>query len=220
MSKENNEISNLFRNTVEHLVEKYVPIWGDILAVLNKNISDNKLNEINTRLEPLEKKLAKIKKSDLKKLEDLSGENALLMKADLYNLLDAYFKAALEKRREYLANAIFNIVTLKNFDYQQNSFFTLTLNNTPDISIEFLQLWYNTFREDGRKKIPNKEFEKLQKKYRSNIEQYEVILSCVSNGLLLSYEDSTRINMNDDQDYGWKITELGENLLKFISEKK
>ena len=159
-NKDINVLKSLGKNTLDTLVEKYVPIWGDILTILNKTNSEI---EINERFKPLEEKLSKIKGEDLNKLEALPDVEKILTKEDLTKLINLYLRANVEQRRKYLANAIYNVTTLNNTDYQHNSFFITILSTIPDISIEFLMNWK---RNEG---VADEEFKTLQKKYKTEI---------------------------------------------------
>lgn len=201
-------LKNLKGNTLETLVENYVPIWGDVLTILNKTNSEI---EINERFKPLEEKLSKIKDKDLKKLKDLPDVEKILTKEDLTKLINLYMRAAIEQRREYLANAIFNVVSLNTTDYQYNSFFITVLSTIPDISIEFLMNW-----ERG-KDVTQEKFKALQKKYKTEISKIEVIQNCESNGLLERYDKTPKQNFLSPSEIAWAITPLGASFREFIS---
>lgn len=212
-------VTDFTKNLLCVAVENHVPVWGDILAALNQTISDVTISD---RFEPLERKLKNIKEEDLEKLKNLPVDDSLLIKDDLEKLINLYWKAAYKKRREYLANAILNVATLKNKDYQQNDFFIIILTIIPDISIEYFAKWRGTTG------IYGKDFEKLQKKYKTEVERSEIIQNCVANGLLRKY-DHEKINLMEkynsfpknisvpiDNDDLWEVTSLGYELKKFI----
>lgn len=207
-NKDINVLKSLGKNTLDTLVEKYVPIWGDILTILNKTNSEI---EINERFKPLEEKLSKIKGEDLNKLEALPDVEKILTKEDLTKLINLYLRANVEQRRKYLANAIYNVTTLNNTDYQHNSFFITILSTIPDISIEFLMNWK---RNEG---VADEEFKTLQKKYKTEITDNEIIKNCESNGLLERYDKTDRTDIYNPSKYVWVVTALGSNFREFIS---
>ena len=125
-------------NIPKTIIENHLPVIGDIVSILDKVMSDKKITD---RFNMLNEKMNKISPEDLKKLKNITPTNAALLKIDLYQLISLYLKSMIAQRREYLANAIVNVTTLKNYDYQQNSFFISILNTIPDISIEFLERW-------------------------------------------------------------------------------
>lgn len=203
-------------NIPKTIIENHVPVIGDIVSILDKVMSDKKITD---RFNMLNEKMNKISPEDLKKLKNITPTNAALLKIDLYQLISLYLKSMIAQRREYLANAIVNVTTLKNYDYQQNSFFISILNTIPDISIEFLERWkldmlkQKKYLESEEILVSDTEFEELKKKYDTSVDKYSVIVNCESIGLLVQYDINAK---HEEKRLVYEITQLGREFLKFI----
>lgn len=185
-----------------------IPILGELIDALDETRSDI---EIEGRFKPLEEKLSKINEDDIDKVKELPDVEKMLTKDDLVKLLNLYSRAAIEQRRKYLANAIYNVATINTTDYQYNSFFITVLSTIPDISIELLMNW-----EHG-KGVTEEKFKALQDKYKTEISKTEVIQNCESNGLLERYDETPKQNYLSPSKIAWSVTPLGLSFRKFIS---
>lgn len=193
------------------------PGLGTIFNILVKSYSDIQTED---RFELIEEKIKNLSSTDIEKLEKLPPADSILLEGDLIKLLSAYRMSAYEKRREYLANAIYNEVSLKCNDYQQNEYFITILNNIPDISIELLGLYrkYSKFGKKKKSESISKDFEELKKKYSTQLSQNEVLQNNITNGLII--EKNSRSDFNNlygTKETEYQVSDVGHSLLDYIS---
>lgn len=207
---------NAFLETLQQICN-LTPVLGNIFNILSKTLSDIQTED---RFELIEEKLNSLTFEDKEKLKKLPPADSILLEGDLIKLLSAYRMSAYEKRREYLANAIYNEVSLKCNDYQQNEYFITILNNIPDISIELLGLYRKHSKLGKRKKSESisKDFEELRKKYSTQLSQNEVLQNNITNGLII--EKNSKLDFNnlyETKETEYQISDVGHSLLDYIS---
>ncbi|MCG0665812.1 hypothetical protein IMAU20120_02762 [Lactiplantibacillus plantarum] len=223
MQKEN--IDKLGVNIVKNITKSVlsdIPVLGSILDIVFGVASDI---SVENRFELLEIKFGKLAdKQDeiIASIKKLDSTDIILLKNSLMDMLVSYNNSAFEKRREYLANAIINTTTLKNNDYQKNTFYMSILNNIPDITIEFIDQWSKRLRNSSVQlnkvdiEFGEENYQRLKKKYRTDIQISSVVKNCIDNGLL----DYKEITQNENNLYMnaniIQINNLSYDLLNFI----
>lgn len=207
---------NAFLETLQQICN-LTPGLGNIFNILSKTLSDIQTED---RFELIEEKLNSLPSEDIKKLKKLPPADSILLEGDLIKLVNAYRMSAYEKRREYLANAIYNEVSLKCNDYQQNEYFITILNNIPDISIELLGLYkkYSKLGKIEKSESLSKDFKELKKKYSTQLSEQEVLQNNITNGLI--QEKNTNLDFNnfyEPKETEYYVSDTGNSLLNYIS---
>lgn len=220
--KDNNKRDFLIlgKNAIIELTQKGLSLSPCLGALFN--ILHNTYSNIQTenRFELIDEKLKNLTEKDIEKLKKLPPVDSILLESDLIKLISAYRMSAYEKRREYLANAIYNEVSLKCNDYQQNEYFITILNNIPDISIELLGL-YKKYSKLGKIEKPesiSKDFKELKKKYSTQLSESEVLQNNITNGLIKEKNENLNFNnFYETKETEYYVSDAGNSLLNYIS---
>ncbi|MFT9004961.1 MAG: hypothetical protein ABF991_09665 [Liquorilactobacillus hordei] len=225
MNKVKFTVDSLMENVASEALSR-IPIVGSVLNIIDKSWADVELEDrFKTLEETLKMNSEKVKVIE-NKIESLDVVDQLLLRENVIELIRSYSYSAFEKRREYLANAILNTVSLAQKDYQKNKFYITILNNIPDISIEFIDTWRNEIKEKNinlneiKTNFGKENYDRLQLKYRTDISMDSVVKNCIGNGLIdieRGYYDEDSYVMNGDK---VKLNSLSFDLLRFITLNK
>lgn len=221
-NKDNNKRDFLIlgKNAIIELTQKGLslsPCLGALFNILHNTYSNIQTED---RFELIDEKLKSLTEKDIEKLKKLPPVDSILLESDLIKLISAYRMSAYEKRREYLANAIYNEVSLKCNDYQQNEYFITILNNIPDISIELLGLYkkYSKLGKIGNSESLSKDFKELKKKYSTQLSEYDVLQNNITNGLIKEKNENLNFNnFYETKETEYYVSDAGNSLLNYIS---